>query len=175
MGASEKEGTSVAVAPSRLDGWKEIANHLSRSTRTVQRWEREEGLPVRRLSAQSRRVYAFPHEIDAWMRHNPVVLAQPEELEPEPIVGFRKRFAFLAGVLLALAIVAAAALTKPGPQTRTRIAVLPLDDLSEGAAQGQLAERLTWEITSDSRARGASDSVSSPSIPSPPSGALVPR
>ena len=32
----------------RLDSWKEIAAHLGRDVRTVQRWERAEGLPVHR-------------------------------------------------------------------------------------------------------------------------------
>jgi len=32
----------------RLDGWKEIALHFSRSVRCVQRWERTEKLPVHR-------------------------------------------------------------------------------------------------------------------------------
>ena len=34
----------------RLDSWKEIATYLGRGVRTAQRWEREEGLPVHRLS-----------------------------------------------------------------------------------------------------------------------------
>ena len=33
----------------RLDSWKEIAAYLGRGIRTVQRWERDEGLPVHRL------------------------------------------------------------------------------------------------------------------------------
>ena len=32
----------------RLDSWKEIAAHLKRDIRTVQRWEKLEGLPVHR-------------------------------------------------------------------------------------------------------------------------------
>ena len=31
-----------------LNSWKEIASYLGRSVRTVQRWEREFGLPVHR-------------------------------------------------------------------------------------------------------------------------------
>jgi hypothetical protein len=34
----------------RLNGWEEIAAHLGRTVRTVQRWERELGLPIHRLS-----------------------------------------------------------------------------------------------------------------------------
>ncbi len=37
------------IDPDRLNGWKEIAVHLGRGVRTAQRWEKEYGLPVRRL------------------------------------------------------------------------------------------------------------------------------
>ena len=51
----------------RLDSWKEIAAYLRRGTRTVQRWEREEGLPVHRLRHDKfGSVYAYPDELDAW-------------------------------------------------------------------------------------------------------------
>ena len=36
----------------RLDYWQEIAKYLGREVRTVQRWEREKKLPVRRLSGE---------------------------------------------------------------------------------------------------------------------------
>lgn len=52
----------------RLDSWKEIAAHLSRTVRTVQRWERQEGLPVRRLvHRRANSVYALTHELDLWV------------------------------------------------------------------------------------------------------------
>src|SRR3954463_10845884 len=38
------------TAAPRLDSWKEIAAYLRRGVRTVQRWERDEGLPVHRLA-----------------------------------------------------------------------------------------------------------------------------
>lgn len=51
----------------RLESWKEIAKHLGRPVRTVQRWEREEGLPVHRHQHQQRgTVHAFADELDAW-------------------------------------------------------------------------------------------------------------
>ena len=45
-----KRDKHMAFGPDtdRLDSWKEVAVHLGRSTRTVQRWEKEEGLPVHR-------------------------------------------------------------------------------------------------------------------------------
>ena len=33
----------------RLESWKEIAAYLGRDVTTVHRWEKREGLPVRRL------------------------------------------------------------------------------------------------------------------------------
>jgi len=51
----------------RLDSWKEIAAYLKRGARTVQRWEREEGLPVHRLQHDKLgSVYAYRSELDAW-------------------------------------------------------------------------------------------------------------
>jgi hypothetical protein len=52
-----------------LTSWKEIAAYLGKGVRTVQRWERMFGLPVRRpVSASHKAVLAFPEEIDAWAR-----------------------------------------------------------------------------------------------------------
>lgn len=51
----------------RVDSWKEIAVYLRREVRTVQRWERREGLPVHRhRHFKGNSVCAFKHEIDAW-------------------------------------------------------------------------------------------------------------
>ena len=51
----------------RLDSWKGIAIYLDRNVRTVQRWEKREGLPVhRQLHEKAGSVHAFMHEIDAW-------------------------------------------------------------------------------------------------------------
>ena len=52
-----------------LSSWKEIASELDRSVRTVQRWERELGLPVRRLGKGRRApVFAFKNEFQHWLR-----------------------------------------------------------------------------------------------------------
>jgi|tagenome__1003787_1003787.scaffolds.fasta_scaffold20957934_2 hypothetical protein len=51
-----------------LNGWKEIASHLGRSTRTVQRWEFTHGMPVHRPTASKRSaVSAFSDELESWM------------------------------------------------------------------------------------------------------------
>ncbi len=52
-----------------LNSWKEIAEYVGRGVRTVQRWERELGLPVRRPRNHLRSpVIAIPAEIDDWLR-----------------------------------------------------------------------------------------------------------
>jgi hypothetical protein len=53
----------------RLDSWKEIALYLKRSVRCVQRWEKNEGMPIRRHShANGMSVYAFCDELHAWLQ-----------------------------------------------------------------------------------------------------------
>src|SRR2546427_231367 len=53
----------------KLVSWKEIATHLGRETRTVQRWERTEGLPVRRHEHQKKStVSAYTSELDEWFK-----------------------------------------------------------------------------------------------------------
>ena len=51
----------------RLDSWKEIAAFFGREERTVNRWEKEQGLPVHRLPGTRGRVYAFTNELSAWL------------------------------------------------------------------------------------------------------------
>jgi hypothetical protein len=54
----------------RLDSWKEIAVYLDREVRTVQRWEKREGLPVQRqFHVKGGTVWALKHEIDAWLKN----------------------------------------------------------------------------------------------------------
>ncbi len=55
-----------------LSSWKEIASYLGKGVRTVQRWERELGLPVRRPKPNEKQiVLAFPEELDAWLKRSP--------------------------------------------------------------------------------------------------------
>jgi Tol biopolymer transport system component len=69
------------ISPGRLDSWKEIASFLGRGIRTVQRWEREEQMPVRRLGHAKRgTVYADPAELSAWWesrRLTPAIATSP--------------------------------------------------------------------------------------------------
>lgn len=53
----------------RLDSWKEIAVYLRREVRTVQRWEKNEGLPVHRhIHLMGGTVYALKEEINVWLK-----------------------------------------------------------------------------------------------------------
>ena len=55
----------------RLESWKEIAAYLKRGVRTVQRWERDEGLPIYRHEHQKRATpYAFTSELDTWRNNH---------------------------------------------------------------------------------------------------------
>jgi len=68
----------------RLDSWKEIAVYLGRGIRTVQRWEREEGLPVHRLAHERRgSVYARREELAAWWESRRLTLAAPASSHSE--------------------------------------------------------------------------------------------
>jgi hypothetical protein len=51
-----------------LSSWKEIAAYLGKGVRTVQRWELQFGLPVRRPNAKSHVIFAVPSELDAWIK-----------------------------------------------------------------------------------------------------------
>jgi hypothetical protein len=60
------------TSPEFLSGWKEIAAYLRKGVRTVQRYERHMGLPVRRLAGKAQgSVLATRAELDAWLRVQP--------------------------------------------------------------------------------------------------------
>lgn len=67
-----------------LHCWKEIADYLSAGVRTVQRWEAEFALPVRRPRGTKRSaVLAFCSEIDDWVKTLPAIsqsMAENDEM-----------------------------------------------------------------------------------------------
>ncbi|MEP7363711.1 MAG: LpqB family beta-propeller domain-containing protein [Acidobacteriota bacterium] len=78
----------------KLDSWKEIAAYLGKGVTTVRRWEREEGLPVRRLEHLKRgSVVAYKSELDAWRNHR---TTPPSEKQPT----LRRRALFAVAALL---------------------------------------------------------------------------
>jgi uncharacterized small protein (DUF1192 family) len=62
-----------SVMAELLTSWKEIAQYLGKGVRTVQRSERELGLPVRRPQQLNKHVIAaFPQELDEWVKNGVV-------------------------------------------------------------------------------------------------------
>lgn len=126
-------------APARLESWKEIAAHLNRTPRTVQRWEAEEGLPVHRLHHnKGDTVYALTEELDAWWERrqqtadedprSPPLPAPPrEETEPSPQPSRWTRIAVLAA--MALVLTAAGWLWRGRSQPETPLQPVPLTTL----------------------------------------------
>lgn len=78
MGTSPDPPASHTSAPlddpsqDRLDSWKEIAAFLQRDVRTVQRWEKQAGLPIHRHAhSRLRTAYAYRSELETWWRTYP--------------------------------------------------------------------------------------------------------
>lgn len=65
-----------------LNSWKEVAQYVGRSERTIQRWERELGFPVHRPAGRLRSaIIAVVAEVDEWVKRAPVVRSdQPNRL-----------------------------------------------------------------------------------------------
>ena len=156
---------------SRLDSWKEIAAYLRRSVRTVVRWEQEEGLPVRRQSHRKRgTVYAFPDELDAWVKSRspevaPEASEQPVEPGGQPMAAelprsaWRRRIALVATTLVILAGAAWILIPRRVYPREVALAVLPfvnedaepaLEPLSDGIAE-DLTHRLSRAAGPDFR------------------------
>ena len=111
----------------RLDSWKAIANHLGREVRTVQLWEKLEGLPVHRhFHRKLGSVYAFRSEVDAWRQG---ISCASAGLDSD----FRKELAALAQI--------------GRLQKRVMVAVLPLDSLGGAPELESFNAGLTVEIT----------------------------
>jgi hypothetical protein len=64
-----------------LSSWKDIAQYLGKGVRTVQRWERHLGLPVRRPIGASQKSAVVLHrgDVDVWLATRFSARALPEE------------------------------------------------------------------------------------------------
>src|ERR1700688_437327 len=75
--------TEKSGAPARLDGWKDIAAFLGKAERTVKRWEASRGLPIHRVPGGAKAsVYAFPAELNDWLRSSIAVDSDAAETSP---------------------------------------------------------------------------------------------
>jgi hypothetical protein len=104
---------TVPLTPRRLDSWKEIANYLKRDVRTVQRWEHEKELPVRRVPGGKRHaVFAQVEEIEAWLKGHGGV-SNLDAAAPRVVPHGKGVAALLAGLVL-VALVAWHFFARPG-------------------------------------------------------------
>jgi phage terminase Nu1 subunit (DNA packaging protein) len=68
---------TLKVKSNLLSSWKEIATFLGRGVRTVQRWERELGLPVHRVrNTEHSPVFAYREELQVWLKSKPALAPQ---------------------------------------------------------------------------------------------------
>lgn len=59
---------AVSQQTELLTSWKEIASYLGKGVRTVQRWEQQYGLPVRRPNEKAKGiVHATRQDLDNWL------------------------------------------------------------------------------------------------------------
>jgi TolB-like protein/Tfp pilus assembly protein PilF len=149
---------STSSPETRLDSWKEIAAYLGRDARTVQLWEKQEGLPIHRHAHQARAsVYAYPAELDAWLKmrtEEKVARVAPqtpeaEELRTARLPGIHWR---LAAVVLLVGILGAGywfvthRKIVPNPPTGVLV-VLPFENLSP--SEDLLVDGLTDLLITD--------------------------
>ena len=87
----------MAVNEQMLNSWKEVAVYLGRGVRTVQRWEIDLGLPVRRPRGKPRSaVIALKAELDSWLtgsqkETSKEIIKKTSVAERRPLVGPQAR------------------------------------------------------------------------------------
>lgn len=67
-----------------LTGWQSIADHFGRNQSTVRRWAELRGLPVHRAAGEKGvSVFAYTHELDAWLTQSRNTGAAATDIGPE--------------------------------------------------------------------------------------------
>lgn len=146
----------------RLDSWKSIAAYLKRDVRTAQRWEKNEGLPVRRHQHNERStVYAFKSDLDVWLAGRTESAGGAPEASPLIVRLFNAHwhswalttgiFFFIGAVLLFWFSVSRDVVTPLTVEsfdsgTPPLVAVLPFSSLGTPAESDYVTEGLTEEI-----------------------------
>lgn len=164
MGESSSGVSLPVTSPhDRLDSWKEIAAYFHRDIKTVQRWEKREGMPVHRhLHDKMGSVYALGAELDTWSQGRRLRLDEEEarsaepraaaDVQGPPLRTTSRRFLLVLGAVTVLALLCAAyiiARNRPGNVTPPKIkslAVLPLRNLSGDPSQEYLADGITESL-----------------------------
>ena len=106
-----REAEAAQPPRKRLESWKEIATYLRRDVTTVQRWEKREALPVHRHQHDRQgAVFAFSHELDAWLHRRQLRPDNGPTLgSSEPASAPRLGRRALGGLAIAAAVLVAAA------------------------------------------------------------------
>ena len=113
----------------RLDSWKEIASYLRRDVRTVQRWEKKEGLPVyRHLHDKLGSIYAYRNELTDWFN--------TRQQSGVPVATGNRQ---------------------DGPAEKIKLAVLPFGNLSGAKEDDYFSDGLTEEMITQITRLQASD------------------
>jgi hypothetical protein len=97
----------------RLDSWKAIAAYLGKDESTVRRWERQLGLPVRRVpGGRGTSVFAYRADLDRWLATKPATeagaAAETEAAPASATPSSRRLLKPLTRVIAAAALAAAA-------------------------------------------------------------------
>lgn len=174
-----ESGGQSAKENERLDSWKAIAAYLRRDVRSVQRWEKDRGLPVHRVPGEKGgTVFAYTKELDNWLHGHPrngfssyvsendasgvptrrgEAGSPPETKTSTANSGYgtrpgRNRLWAVLGVVLAVVGVAYVRwrVPRPAPEaSRIMLAVLPFVNLTRDASREYFTDGLTEEIITD--------------------------
>jgi hypothetical protein len=138
----------------RLTSWKEIAMYVHRDVRTLARWEKERGMPIRRVPGARGQIFAYSDEIDRWLTQTTVeadvpVSAPAPELPalPDPSTGvslppasrgvrYWPRFA-IGAVALAIGLAAISLPAMSNPPLPVTSLVIQQNDLVALTAAGE--------------------------------------
>ncbi|MCC6363462.1 MAG: PD40 domain-containing protein [Bryobacterales bacterium] len=121
---SKNSSERKPFATDRLDSWKEIADYLRRSERTVRRWEQTLHMPVHRLTGAKRAsVFALKSELDDWwLKFEQATEGKAVREDPLPDQRRRRIWLWAGGWITAVFALLLAAQLRPG----TREAVRPV-------------------------------------------------
>jgi TolB-like protein/Flp pilus assembly protein TadD len=152
---------SPRPADDRLDSWKEIANYLNRDVRTVRRWEKDQGLPVRRHQHQKgASVFAYKSEINTWRQSERERIAETPLHDSSSFVSDATRDHrnswYVLGVIGLFGLITISLLSyfrwrdsqiaTQTPPSKLMLAVLPFQNLTGDPAQDYIGDGLTEEM-----------------------------
>jgi len=157
----------MAPSSAELNTWAEIALHLKVSVRTAQNWEKDLGLPVKRITEGPRgRVFALVADLDHWKEerlHDSPGTSEPKEpietaanavpqsrseVSSQPLYWIpRPSMLWTGGVLVLFALIVAARIVRPALAKTEPIAHVKLAGRSVEAQDGDGNTLWTYSFT----------------------------